>query len=185
MPDFNDLPDRLAAESDPQTIASIICASMREKDGLLRESDRALKAILDDFDNTYDGEPLGMEHHLAIEGARATHAKLKRAMPSPVCEVCGGDCAGANPPPTYCPSRDDGPLASGETGWLVELKGRTPSWSTLFVGDYDDHWTDDSTKAIRFARKVDAEAFIAWHGWTEAFASEHIWSDARAKAVEP
>ncbi len=69
---------------------------------------------------------------------------------------------------------------SSETGWLVELKGQTPSWSTLFAGDYDDHWTEDSTKALRFARKVDAESFIDWHGWTEAFASEHAWDDGRA-----
>lgn len=74
------------------------------------------------------------------------------------------------------------PARQEETGWLVELKGQTPSWSTLFAGDYDDHWTEENTKAIRFARKVDAEAWIAWHGWTEAFASEHIWSDGRARS---
>jgi hypothetical protein len=76
------------------------------------------------------------------------------------------------------------PAPHEETGWLVELKGQTPSWSTIFAGDYDDHWTEDSTKAIRFARKVDAEAWIAWHGWTEVFASEHIWSDGRARATK-
>ena len=74
------------------------------------------------------------------------------------------------------------PASREETGWLVELKGQTPSWSTLFAGDYDDHWTEESTKAIRFARKVDAEAWIAWHGWTEAFASEHIWNDGRDRS---
>ena len=63
-----------------------------------------------------------------------------------------------------------------ETAWLVELKGSTPSWAVCFAGDYDDHWTTDSTKALRFARKADAEAFIAWNGWTEAFASEHMWT---------
>ena len=66
-----------------------------------------------------------------------------------------------------------------ETAWLVEMKGSTPSWAVCFAGDYDDHWTTDSTKALRFARKADAEAFIAWNGWTEAFASEHMWDDAR------
>ena len=70
-------------------------------------------------------------------------------------------------------------MREAQTGWLVELKGNTPSWAILFSGDYDDHWTTDSTKALRFSRKIDAEAFIAWHGWTETFASEHIWDDAR------
>lgn len=70
-------------------------------------------------------------------------------------------------------------MREAQTGWLVELKGNTPSWAILFSGDYDDHWTTDSTKALRFSRKIDAEAFIAWHGWTETFASEHIWVDAR------
>jgi hypothetical protein len=36
-------------------------------------------------------------------------------------------------------------------------------------------WTVDSRKALRFARKQDAETYIDGVGWTEAFASEHEW----------
>ena len=64
-----------------------------------------------------------------------------------------------------------------ERAWLIELKGTTPSWAIVNPNDYDEHWTTDSTRALRFARKADAEAYIAHIGWTEAFPSEHIWDD--------
>lgn len=63
-----------------------------------------------------------------------------------------------------------------ETGWLIELRGQRPTWFQLADGD---NWTDDSTKALRFARKADAESYIEEIGWTEAFASEHEWLDPR------
>ena len=68
-----------------------------------------------------------------------------------------------------------------ERGWLIELKpsvARQPTWFHL-----DDEWTTDSTKALRFARKADAEAFIAHSGWTEAFASEHMWGLPASRAA--
>ena len=61
-----------------------------------------------------------------------------------------------------------------ETGWLIELKpsvSRRPQWFHL-----EEQWVTDASKAIRFARKQDAEAFIEYSGWTEAFASEHMWT---------
>lgn len=70
-----------------------------------------------------------------------------------------------------------------ETGWLIELKGSTPSWATVNPNDPDHHLTADSAKAIRFARKADAQACIDWIGWTEAFPSEHIWDDGRARST--
>lgn len=62
-----------------------------------------------------------------------------------------------------------------ETGWLIELKGQTPQWATVNPNDYDEHWTGDASKALRFARKEDAQAYIDHIGWTEAFPSEHMW----------
>jgi hypothetical protein len=62
-----------------------------------------------------------------------------------------------------------------ETGWLIELRGRVPTWFRL-TGE-EPHWTSDSHEALRFARKQDAEAYIADVGWTEAFATEHVWVD--------
>lgn len=66
-----------------------------------------------------------------------------------------------------------------ETGWLIELKPsvvQTPAW---FQFSCDDDWTTDAFKAVRFARKEDAEQVIAYYGWTEAFASEHMWHSPR------
>ena len=67
---------------------------------------------------------------------------------------------------------------SDETGWLIELKGQTPTWFQLSHGGDEwigDDWTPDASKALRFARKADAQAYIDHIGWTEAFASEHMW----------
>lgn len=77
----------------------------------------------------------------------------------------------------------DYPPYREETGWLAELKGSAPSWAVLNPNDYDDHWTTDSTKAIRFARREDAQAFIDHNGWTAVFPSEHIWDHDRARAA--
>lgn len=65
-------------------------------------------------------------------------------------------------------------LRSEERGWLIELKGTTPTWCFSLYGD--DTWTADAARALRFARKQDAESVINEIGWTEAFASEHVWS---------
>lgn len=62
-----------------------------------------------------------------------------------------------------------------ETAWLVELKGSRPEWAMVST-DWDENWTTDSLKAIRFARRADAEAYIEHYGWTAAFASEHMWT---------
>jgi hypothetical protein len=64
-----------------------------------------------------------------------------------------------------------------EYGWLIELKPehqRRP----IYYGENDEGvlgWTADSLRAIRFARKEDAEMVIECEGLTEAFACEHGW----------
>jgi hypothetical protein len=67
--------------------------------------------------------------------------------------------------------------AADQTAWLVEFNAsvcEAPNW--YFIGDdSDDFMTGDANKALRFARRVDAEQFIAREGWTEAFASEHVY----------
>lgn len=63
-----------------------------------------------------------------------------------------------------------------ETGWLIELRGNSPQWWSLTDTEGEGgYFTNDSLKALRFARKQDAEAVIEDIGWTEAFASEHQW----------
>jgi hypothetical protein len=69
-----------------------------------------------------------------------------------------------------------------ETGWLIEFK-QSVSVQPTWYGRTDDEdsgvlgMTTDAGKALRFARKVDAETVIEDIGWTEAFASEHMWCD--------
>jgi hypothetical protein len=68
-----------------------------------------------------------------------------------------------------------------ETGWLIEMRSGTPQW--FYPGeDGEDgqRWTTDSLEALRFARKVDAEAYIEDLGWTGVVASEHQWALDRA-----
>ncbi len=74
------------------------------------------------------------------------------------------------------------PKTTEETGWLIELRqpkaefiSARPAWWGDTGGDVLG-WTEDHAKAVRFARKQDAEMVIADIGWTEAFATEHMWS---------
>ena len=67
-----------------------------------------------------------------------------------------------------------------ETGWLVEMNDVGPKYYSFSERDPDDPWGGfqrDPNKAIRFARKEDAEAMIAAFGWTpgHVYAAEHIW----------
>lgn len=56
--------------------------------------------------------------------------------------------------------------------WLVEsVVSTTPNWWSL-----KHKWTADASKAIRFCRKQDAEAFIDLHCLQPvAVAAEHMW----------
>lgn len=68
-----------------------------------------------------------------------------------------------------------------ETGWLCEwLHATGPKWWTL-GGEDGGYFAKDSLKALRFARKEDAQAYIDDAGWTEIVPTEHEWSDPKAK----
>lgn len=65
-----------------------------------------------------------------------------------------------------------------ETGWLAELISRSgpPTWWTLTDTEGEGgYFTNDSVKALRFARKQDAESYIEDAGWTEVIPTEHQW----------
>lgn len=62
--------------------------------------------------------------------------------------------------------------------WLVELRGDVPRyWSIESANEEEPDGTfwPEAIQAVQFARKRDADAFIAVQGWTECFASEHIF----------
>lgn len=134
-------------------------------------------------------------HFTGFQFVQALEKNLRAALATPAaspatkCEMCDGhgliggwrvgEGYDAEPCPECTPPATPSPAQVAETGWLIELKGVTPSWAIVNPNDYDEHWTTDSTRALRFARKVDAEAYIAHIGWTEAFASEHVWDDGR------
>lgn len=69
-------------------------------------------------------------------------------------------------------ARSANPRPKDETGWLCELKNNPPLYHIL----PEPHWTAIAGDALRFARRVDAEAYIADMGWTEVVAVEHMWT---------
>lgn len=63
-----------------------------------------------------------------------------------------------------------------EAAWLIEFSERVSQQPTYY-GKTDDGLgqTTDHLKAVRYARKEDADAVIEDTGWTEATATEHMW----------
>jgi len=61
-----------------------------------------------------------------------------------------------------------------ETGWLIETADstRAPRW---WAPQADMQWTSDASKALRFARKEDAETMIEFICIDRAKATEHMW----------
>lgn len=73
--------------------------------------------------------------------------------------------------PTFPNGNTAGPSAVEEVGWLVENGSRT-AYRTMENGI--PVWTPDVNKALRFARRVDAELFCAADEDARHVA-EHIW----------
>lgn len=65
------------------------------------------------------------------------------------------------------------------TAWLIEVS--EPEGPEYFQLVDDDNWSSNHDTALHFARKQDAEKYIADVGWTRARAVEHCWP-AVAKA---
>jgi len=62
-----------------------------------------------------------------------------------------------------------------EAGWLIERKGKdgSPEWAICWSGGFD--WTKDSTKAIRFCRREDANQVAEIFEFEDVHITEHIW----------
>lgn len=83
-------------------------------------------------------------------------------------------------------SENTAPVSEREewTAWLIERDGQWYAaaphsrWTTqqaIDANTWRENWTSDANKALRFARKRDAETLIRYEGWQNAVATEHIW----------
>ncbi len=88
-----------------------------------------------------------------------------------------GEC----PPPAVFADPIPSPV-SDRTAWLCEMNGAAVNYAKINPDDYDEHWTDKVDDALQFARKIDAENYIAHYGWTHVKAVEHMWCEPRPAA---
>lgn len=67
------------------------------------------------------------------------------------------------------------PQVRDKSGWLIEMND--PPVYHLLSADYDDQWTGDVSRAVRFAREEDAQAYVDHVGWTTppVRVVEHMW----------
>lgn len=77
-------------------------------------------------------------------------------------------------------------LREVETGWLIE-RGDSEVCAPLYWGGVHG-WTTDNLKAIRYARREDAQAEADWsesEATYKARIAEHQWVPARATLAQP
>lgn len=70
------------------------------------------------------------------------------------------------------------PLLMEETGWLIERSDLgAPQWLHFGPSYGDTTFSPDASKALRFARKCDAETFIRMHEASDPAlrATKHVW----------
>jgi hypothetical protein len=72
-----------------------------------------------------------------------------------------------------------------EVGWLIEHLTE-PIWWTGWPGSVSDSdfWTNDSLKAVRFARREDAETIAHFDFDGECRVTEHMWADTPLERLE-
>lgn len=79
---------------------------------------------------------------------------------------------------------DGMPAPQEATGWLIErTNGTQPIWWGPPCSRWEwqqalvtpDLWTTEASKAVRFARKEDAEAVMHFEGFQHAIATDHMW----------
>lgn len=75
-------------------------------------------------------------------------------------------------------------VVADEIGWLIESQWDRPMWLSLSKS-VPGYWTPDSLKATRFARRVDAEDWLASQevvAPNKVTITEHIWSGDHSSA---
>jgi hypothetical protein len=68
-------------------------------------------------------------------------------------------------------------MPTDEIGWLIEHEVET-KWLTLKPGEaaYEVCWTTESTEALRFARREDADDYVmTFMGEAPVRITEHLW----------
>lgn len=135
-------------DTKPSAVASVECVKCRDT-GIIPGSIPAL----DQHCDCKDKKPGAVEHGnsphpLADEVIRRIVAALRDTKP-------------ATRPPD-------------EIGWLIEHRTARPHKWRTWEGGWPD-WTTDSVKALRLARKVDAEN-MACEDPEDVIVTEHIWS---------
>jgi hypothetical protein len=85
--------------------------------------------------------------------------------------VTAQEWRGPLPPPDHHCNHCGRPTV--ETGWLIEkpMKSR-PMW---LICNWSFGWTEDSTKAIRFSRREDAEQIATMFENADVRITEHQW----------
>lgn len=76
-------------------------------------------------------------------------------------------------------------LQEGESGWLIEHTTETKWWTGWpgFATDAE-FWTTDSLKALRFARRGDAETLAHFSFDSECRVTEHAWTMGRKEVAQ-
>lgn len=62
---------------------------------------------------------------------------------------------------------------STEYGWVIEKYLHSALY--YWTGDPKNPWQTDNLKALRFARRTDAERMQSWHCDGEGRVAEHGW----------
>lgn len=71
-----------------------------------------------------------------------------------------------------------------ETGWLIEHPTEPVWWSGFPISTAPEFWTSDSSKAVRFPRREDAETLAHFDFDGECRVTEHIWADTPRERLE-
>lgn len=144
----------------------------------------------------------GKSHRVTLDHLRGVIAALDHSLPvnagstssDGVCELCGGDCAAANPPVTNCPQKDGDPLADLVTRFSAALLAKLQAARAKY--GYDENWRnpgwqDHCQKAlIEHLAKGDPRdvaaycAFMWHHGWS-TLSPDTARADREATSLSP
>jgi hypothetical protein len=64
-------------------------------------------------------------------------------------------------------------MDTDETGWVIEQYIASELY--YWTGDPKNWWSPDNLRALRFARKTDAERMQTWHADCVGRVVEHMW----------